>query len=51
MLPTSRPSAVTARMVTSDDALIFAMWASRAARSPGSSAVKAAIRTDSGSRW
>ena len=49
-LPTSRPSRVTARWVTSGEVLTFAMWRSNAARSSGSPETKAAIRTDSGSR-
>jgi hypothetical protein len=50
MLPTSRPSTVTARVVASGNVRTFAMWTSNAVRSSGFSAVKAAIRTDSGSR-
>jgi hypothetical protein len=50
MLPTSRPSTVMTRFVTPGDVRTFAMWRSNAVRSSGSSAVKAAIRTDSGSR-
>jgi hypothetical protein len=41
---------VTARLVASGDVRAFAMWTSNVARSSGFSAVKAAIRTDSGSR-
>src|SRR5215216_4820404 len=39
-----------AQSLFSDEDMIFAMWASKALRSLGSSAVNAAMRTDSGSR-
>jgi|tagenome__1003787_1003787.scaffolds.fasta_scaffold20289754_2 hypothetical protein len=46
LIPTSRPSTVIARFVTSSDVLTFAMWTSNAVRSSGSWTLKAAIRTD-----
>src|SRR5215472_4675152 len=50
MLPASRPSTVTARVVAPANVRTFAMRASNAVRSSGFPAVKAAIWTDSGSR-
>jgi hypothetical protein len=50
MVPTSRESQMMARSVFSEEDMTFAIWASNALRSFGSSLVNAATRTDSGSR-
>src|SRR3989442_6081826 len=50
MVPTSRESRMITQNLFSKEDMIFAMWASKALRSLGSSAVNAAMRTDSGSR-
>src|SRR2546423_1753291 len=50
MVPTSRESRMIAQRLFSEEDMTFAMWASKAPRSLGSSGVNAAMRTDSGSR-
>src|SRR6266511_5779347 len=50
MVPTSRDSRMMARSLFSEEDMTFAIWASKALRSFGSSGVNAAMRTDSGSR-
>src|SRR6266487_51666 len=50
MVPTSRSARMMARSLFSEEDMTFAIWASKALRSFGSSGVNAAMRTDSGSR-
>ena len=49
-VPTNEESNVTTRTVLAGEFLTVAMWASKAHRSLGSGAVKAAIATNAGSR-